>query len=62
MRGNPDKGPQKQDYDLGYGNAGKGPEQPYFPSGQRGNEYNSIQSQIKSRDQKRLKSELRRKY
>jgi hypothetical protein len=62
MRGNPDKGPQKQDYDLGYGNAGKGPEQPYFPSAERGNEYNSHQATIVKRDQKRVKSDLRRKY
>lgn len=61
MRGNPDKGPQKQDYDLGYGNAGKGPENPYMPGGQRGNEYNSLQSKVVKHDEPRLSRQMRRK-
>jgi len=62
MKGNADKGPQKQDYDLGYGNAGKGPENPYFPSPERGNNYDSLQSEAMKYSEGRLKGQIRRKY
>jgi len=62
MKGNPDKGPQKQDYDLGYSNAGKGPENPYFPSPERGNEYDKLQGEVMKHDEPRIKGQIRRKY
>lgn len=59
MRGNPDKGPQKQDYPLGYNPQSQ--ENPYLPGGQRGNEYNGFQSTIMKGDEKKLSRQMRRK-
>lgn len=54
--GHADKGPQKQDYDLGYKNSPKGYEGSYYPGDMRGNDYMKMQREMIGRDNKKLRA------